>query len=565
MAETTPDIEKTSPARAPNTDQPTAESSPSQTLDVLEHDPGVKLALAREAYKAYGDLEDKPRRGEVLGWCLYEFCSYFIHTVLLPIVFPLIISQAVADPHKLLTATAAALADTRALAVSDMGFQCKHRQMQLYQGLTNQTIGGSQLSLSPLEFTSVSWSLGLILAVPILAILSRPLDRSPHHRLITLGSIALGALCCLPVGFFQTTWIFPPYIAVIVAASITASSGHTRHLSLMLRGYTAPTIHPDRFPLRSTISGWLSLHSAAAGSVGAALIAAFTYHMLRNSEKFISLWIVCIFSGLIWAAGISHIFLGVSRGRSGAGGDFTFAPSLTSHIFDVFLRPYSAVNLCSVLFSSFSTACIFTAAVLHLVGQICIKPLDLLFLWLTYFLFPLLSLPLSHPFQHFLKADAAKMQILGFLISAFTSGYAFFYRAANWNKNHVLLFAGVQSTAAGLLHAFGRSLMLDCAPIGKEWAHSMWHSWVRAVGMCAGFAMASSAQGNISRPFGISFWVSVVGIVVVIFGNVSGLHGGLSAGNVNVEKEEEEPSLVRDFDAGEHEVDTRSGVHMEMP
>ncbi|KAM0000618.1 hypothetical protein Hdeb2414_s0020g00562361 [Helianthus debilis subsp. tardiflorus] len=38
-------------------------------------------------------FEDKPSKGEVMGWCFYELCSYFTHTVLLTIVFPLIISQ----------------------------------------------------------------------------------------------------------------------------------------------------------------------------------------------------------------------------------------------------------------------------------------------------------------------------------------------------------------------------------------------------------------------------------------------------------------------------------------
>lgn len=37
--------------------------------------------------------EDKPSQGEVISWCFYELCSYFTHTVLLTIVFPLIISQ----------------------------------------------------------------------------------------------------------------------------------------------------------------------------------------------------------------------------------------------------------------------------------------------------------------------------------------------------------------------------------------------------------------------------------------------------------------------------------------
>lgn len=84
----------------------------------------------------------------------------------------------------------------------------------------------------------------------------------------------------------------------------------------------------------------------------------------------------------------------------------------------------------------------------------------------------------------------------------------------------------------------------------------MWHSWVRAVGMCVGFVVASSAPGNVSMPFGIVFWVSVVGIVVLVFGNVSGLDGGLAAGNVDAED-----LLLSSPEKGAGEVDLKSGFH----
>lgn len=38
-------------------------------------------------------IGDEASRFEVWGWYLYEFCSYFVQTVLIPVVFPLIISQ----------------------------------------------------------------------------------------------------------------------------------------------------------------------------------------------------------------------------------------------------------------------------------------------------------------------------------------------------------------------------------------------------------------------------------------------------------------------------------------
>lgn len=46
----------------------------------------------------YGGIEAKPTKSEVLVWYFYGLCSYFVHTVLIPIVFPLIISQTVSKP-----------------------------------------------------------------------------------------------------------------------------------------------------------------------------------------------------------------------------------------------------------------------------------------------------------------------------------------------------------------------------------------------------------------------------------------------------------------------------------
>lgn len=57
------------------------------------HSVAMKLERAKEVYKEYGGIQDKPNKGEVMVWCLYGLCSYFIQTVLIPIVFPLIISQ----------------------------------------------------------------------------------------------------------------------------------------------------------------------------------------------------------------------------------------------------------------------------------------------------------------------------------------------------------------------------------------------------------------------------------------------------------------------------------------
>lgn len=67
------------------------------TQDV--HGASMKIQMAREAYKEYARLEEKPKKVEVLSWYFYELCSHFILTVLVPIVFPLILTQIVKLPE----------------------------------------------------------------------------------------------------------------------------------------------------------------------------------------------------------------------------------------------------------------------------------------------------------------------------------------------------------------------------------------------------------------------------------------------------------------------------------
>lgn len=83
------------------------------------HGVGVKITRAKDVYKEYGVFQEKPSMGEVLGWFLYGLCSYFVHAVLIPIVFPLIISQA-ATTH-----------DTLAQVLGKNGSICSKKEMQL--------------------------------------------------------------------------------------------------------------------------------------------------------------------------------------------------------------------------------------------------------------------------------------------------------------------------------------------------------------------------------------------------------------------------------------------------
>ncbi|RHN41746.1 hypothetical protein MtrunA17_Chr8g0369331 [Medicago truncatula] len=68
----------------------TIEAEPSIVL----HSKSKKVVKSRDNSNEFeGSIGEKPSRYEVWGWYLYEFCSYFVQTVVIPVLFPLIISQ----------------------------------------------------------------------------------------------------------------------------------------------------------------------------------------------------------------------------------------------------------------------------------------------------------------------------------------------------------------------------------------------------------------------------------------------------------------------------------------
>lgn len=85
------------------------------------HDVGMKIEKAMEAYREYGGFEEAPTKVEVFTWYLYSMCSYFIHTVLMPIVFPLFVSEI--QPHGSET-------PNRSFQ-NERGLTCKTREMDL--------------------------------------------------------------------------------------------------------------------------------------------------------------------------------------------------------------------------------------------------------------------------------------------------------------------------------------------------------------------------------------------------------------------------------------------------
>ncbi|KAI3680052.1 hypothetical protein L2E82_50789 [Cichorium intybus] len=477
-----------------------------------------------EDYEEYDD--DKPSTGEVMGWCFYELSSYFTHTVLLTIVFPLIISQ---------TFSSAPPEPARGWYTNGKGFYCTKKETLLFEALTYARVKVGSMKFSALEWTSISWFSGLIVAAPLLASISIHLDHRPNSHVMAAIATAIGAIFCLPAGAIKTVWIMPPYVAAIVASNTVGSAFHNRHLGLLVRGYVGATIRKLQFPDRQAVSSRLSLYATAGGCFGSAAIASFTYYMLRNSEGFISLWVVSIFSGILWFGGIAYILTATRSNGNEVSNDNSRVS--TGHFISIFKYPHAAGTLVGVFLSSFSTMSIFTGGVLYIVGQLCTPPKEILFVWLTYFFFPLLVLPLLQPIQKVIRSDAVKMQIFGFLLSTLTSGMGFYYRLETWHHGHVLFLAALQSIASGVLHAYSRILLMDCAPSGKEGVFAAWFSWVRMLGAFVGFAIGSSGVGNINRSFGAAFAAAVVGIVALIFSNVSSYGGAVAAGHVHKRSE----------------------------
>ncbi|KAI9125405.1 hypothetical protein K1719_004021 [Acacia pycnantha] len=484
------------------------------------------VVRSRDDYGGYQVIQDKPSKFEVMGSYLYELCSYFIQTLVIPVVFPLIISQL----QHLTSDKDHVLRDWR---LHHPQLACSDKEILQYGKLTERTISVSGSHFSSLEWTSMAWASGLALAAPILGYLSYHLDGN-LHPIIAAAATGVGAIFCLPAGFFKTTKIFIPYIAGIVAASTIASAAHTHHLGLMVHAFTGPLLTKPQYSIRQSVSHRLSMYSAAVGSVGAAVFSAFTYHMLRepNDQEFISLWVVSIFSGLFWLVGVLHVYTSSNRASS------SVSPPSKFHPFSIFRNPHAIGGLAGVFFSSFTTMCIFIGGAIFIVGERCIEPVHLLFLWLAYFLFPLLSLPLLQLLQHLIKIDAVRMQILGFLLSIFSSGFGFFFDRNSWKWGYLLIFVAIQGTSAGVLHASGRTLVMECAPAGKEGAFAIWFSWVRSAGLCAGFTVGAVVPGRVRTSFGAAFCVALVGTLVLLFGNVSDVGGAAAAGHVLAEESE---------------------------
>ncbi|RWW16621.1 hypothetical protein GW17_00019483 [Ensete ventricosum] len=455
--------------------------------------------------------EQTPEKMELVGWYVFGFCSYFVHEFLVPVLFPLMITQ-------------------RAWPAFDLPPPPAHTPsgvLRRYQRLVDRSIAVNGSRFSPLSWTTVSWAVGVVVAIPILMLIAHHLDHGNRQPPILIGAIVIGGFSCLLTGFFNTNWLFPLYIVAIAVASIIGTAAQARHLGLMVRDLTGGTTGKRHFRRRRAVGSWLSLHGTAAGSLGAAVMAAFTYHMLRRSDQLTSLWVVSIFSGLQWLTGIIYAAFSTRPGCS-----TPTSLARLAHLLTVFKNPHAIGGLAGVFLSSFACMCVFASCMLYIIGDLCIGPPLLLSLWAIYFTFPVVSLPALHPVQLVARADAISMQLLGFFISAFTSGLGFAFREDRWKRTHIILVCLLQSTANGILYAFGRALLMDCSPAGKEGAVAVWFALVRAAGACAGFAVGTTSPGSITAAFAAALLASLVGVFVLIFGNVSHARAVVAAGHV---------------------------------
>ncbi|XP_009383130.3 uncharacterized protein LOC103970944 [Musa acuminata AAA Group] len=479
-----------------------------------------KRKIVADDHKEQTPVEAPPEKMELVGWYVFSFCSYFVHEFLVPVLFPLMITQRAWPAFDLPPAP----------AHTPSGVACSQKEMTLYQRLVDRSIAVDGSKFSPLSWTTVSWAVGVVVAIPILMLIAHHLDHGNHQPPILLGAIVAGGFSCLLTGFFNTNWLFPLYIAAIAVASIIGTAAQARHLGLMVRDLTGGTKGKRHFRRRQAVGSWLSLHGTAAGSLGAAVMAAFTYHMLRRSDQLTSLWVVSIFSGLQWLTGIVYAAFSTRPGSSTP--TTPTSRARCAHLLTIFKNPHAIGGLAGVFLSSFACMCVFASCMLYVIGDLCIGPPLLLSLWAIYFTFPVVSLPVLHPVQLVARADAVSMQLLGFFMSAFTSGLGFSFREERWKRTHIILVCLLQSTANGVLYAFGRALLMDCSPAGKEGAIAVWFAWARAAGACAGFAVGTTSPGSITAAFAAALLASLVGVFVLIFGNVSHVGAIVAAGHV---------------------------------
>eukprot|EP01018_Ginkgo_biloba_P028648 Gb_34633 [translate_table: standard] len=489
---------------------------------------------AQETFKKYAALEDQPTRTEIISWHIYGLCSHFVQAVLIPLLFPLLLSHTVhlsADFHK--DRTAIKFPKPRNHTT------CSQPTLEQYERLVQSTLSFGDVSVSPVLWVSTAWAITMALMALILPSVSPLIDYGKAQKIVLAISAGVGALACLPTGLFRNVWPVTGFLLVAIVGSSISSMVHNRHLALMIRGASTP-MHRNavlsshkHFAKRQTVGNRMSLHGTALGGVGAAAVAAFAYKTLNYNNKRLGIWIACIFGGIKWAIGIGQAFawLFVRNGPEYPDEKFSILQGWTN-AFTIRKFPHAITSLATLFVASSTSSCIFVASLLHALGALCFKPEYILWMWLAYFVAPVVCLPVMHPVHWFLKVDGRQMQTLGFVVTAAVSAIGYLLHNRLWAPLWTIVGAAVQGLSVGMLNSYCRTLFLDFTPPGKEGAFLAWFTLVKGAGLCAGFGVASWRPDIIRISFGSSFCAACVGILLLLFGNVGNYRGVVLAGHV---------------------------------
>ncbi|CAJ2641945.1 unnamed protein product [Trifolium pratense] len=91
----------------------------------------------------------------------------------------------------------------------------------------------------------------------------------------------------------------------------------------------------------------------------------------------------------------------------------------------------------------------------------------------------------------------------------------------DWKKDFVSILTPVSTIESFYkLKCHGFYFGTVIGNTGKEGVFCVWYGWVRAAGLCLGFTVASVVPGQIKTSFGVAFVAALVGIVVLLFGNI---------------------------------------------
>ncbi|GLJ38963.1 hypothetical protein SUGI_0794330 [Cryptomeria japonica] len=416
----------------------------------------------------FATLEEAPTKVELVSWSIYGLCSQFAQTFLIPVLFPLLLGQTVKPSANYMKEWDETFPNT----------SCSNATIKQYERLVHSSIPIGPLKISPLLLTGCVWAITTAILAPILPSLSPFLDYGNKQPIFLLLSSAIGIIACLPPGVFTDTSAMAVFLALAITGGSLSSMAYNRHLALIIRATAAAApvrqrnssiiYMQDRFRIRQNAGGLISSMGTAAESVGAAIIATFTYKMLGfQSAVRLAVWITCIFCGILWAVGAAQALLlqPVRSGPDFPGGKFNGGHGwIDAFSFRKF--PNAVTSAVLVFLASFAGSCAFASGILHALGHRCFESKYILFMWLAYFLVPALTGVVTGLSPKILIVNGRQMQVIGFLLVAGVSALGFIQNS--WRPWWTIVGAGVLGMGVGILNSYGRTLFFDFTLPSKE-------------------------------------------------------------------------------------------------